>query len=112
MAKKGILINYEFCSGCHTCELACKAEHEFGEGQWGIKLAEFGPWQIEGTKKWAFDYLPFPTNQCDLCAKRTAKGKLPACVHNCYTKVMHYGDVEELSKIMVEKPRSVIYMPL
>ena len=24
MAQQGLLIDYEFCTGCHTCEMACK----------------------------------------------------------------------------------------
>ncbi|HBT95151.1 MAG TPA: oxidoreductase, partial [Coriobacteriia bacterium] len=23
---KGILINYEYCTGCHSCEVACRNE--------------------------------------------------------------------------------------
>ena len=25
---KGILINYDYCTGCHSCEVACKVVHE------------------------------------------------------------------------------------
>ena len=23
----GLLINYEFCTGCHSCEVSCQMEH-------------------------------------------------------------------------------------
>lgn len=32
----GLLVQYEFCTGCHTCEIACKKHHDLPEGQWGI----------------------------------------------------------------------------
>ena len=28
----GLLIDYNFCTGCHSCEMACKVEHGFAEG--------------------------------------------------------------------------------
>ena len=110
MSNNGILIDYEFCSNCHTCELACKMEHNIPEGKWGIKVYEVGPWQIEGDK-WQLTYMPVPTDMCDLCAGRTKKGKLPACVHSCYTGVMSYGPVDELSKKLGDKTRQVIFVP-
>jgi len=44
MARNGLLIDYEYCTGCHTCEVACKQELDLPVGKWGIKLLEDGPW--------------------------------------------------------------------
>ncbi|RLF04803.1 MAG: oxidoreductase, partial [Thermoprotei archaeon] len=35
MPKYGLLIDYEYCTGCHTCEVACKQEHNLQPDQWG-----------------------------------------------------------------------------
>ena len=43
--------------------------------------------------------------------KRRAEGKLPACVHNCQSKVMEYGDVEELAKKLTEIKKCVLFAP-
>lgn len=43
MPKYGLLINYEFCVGCHVCELACKQEHNRPDGEWGIYVKEVKP---------------------------------------------------------------------
>ena len=40
MARNGLLIDYEYCTGCHTCEVACKQEHNYPVGKWGIKVNE------------------------------------------------------------------------
>ena len=70
MSKQALLIDYEFCSNCHTCEVECKMEHGFPEGTAnGIKVFEVGPWQIEGDR-WQLTYMPVPTDMCDLCADR------------------------------------------
>ena len=39
----GLLIDYEYCTGCHSCEVACREEHSFGIGTFGIKVMEDGP---------------------------------------------------------------------
>ena len=112
MSKKALLIDYEFCSNCHTCEVLCKIEHGLGEGAAnGIKVYEVGPWQIEGDK-WQLWYMPVPTDQCDLCAERTAKDKLPICVGSSYTGCMKYGTVEELTAELEKKDRQAIFVPL
>jgi Fe-S-cluster-containing dehydrogenase component len=110
MTKHGILIDYEFCTNCHTCEVACKEELDIPDGKWGIKVFEVGPWNIEGDK-WQLTYVPVPTDLCDLCADRVAKGKKPSCVHNCFTNCMTYGTVEELSRELEKKTRQVLFVP-
>ncbi len=110
MARLGMLIDYEFCTGCHSCEVACQMEHGLPVGQFGIKLAEVGPWQIEGDR-WQYSYVPVPTEQCNLCGARLAHGKKPACVQACQAAVMEVGPVEELAKRMSEKSHLVLFTP-
>jgi len=111
MGKLGLLIDYQFCTNCHTCEIACKVEHKIPEGKWGIKVYEVGPWQIN-EDKWQLVWVPVPTDICDLCADRVAKGKKPACVHNCFAGCMKYGPVEELAKELERKPKQALFVPL
>ena len=40
MAAYGLLIDYEYCTGCQSCEVACKEEHGIPVGQWGIHLLD------------------------------------------------------------------------
>jgi len=110
MPTHGLLIDYEFCTGCHTCELACKSEHGFPVGKWGIKLLEFGPMEIR-PNKYLITYIPYPTDLCDLCEDRVKKGKLPACVHHCQAKVMEYGIIERLTEKMKKKPKMLLWVP-
>ena len=110
MARYGLLIDYEYCTGCHTCEVACQMEHNLPVGQFGIKLAEIGPWQIEGDQ-WQYDYIPTPTEQCNLCGERVAKGKLPTCVQHCQAAVMKFGPVNQLVKEMENKGHMVLFAP-
>jgi len=108
MARKGLLIDYEYCTGCHTCEVACKQEHNYPTGKWGIKVTEY---LLETFDKVAIDYIPFPTDLCDLCAKRVKNGEQPACVKHCQAACMYYGTVTELAKTMDKKPKTVLFAP-
>ena len=111
MAEKyGILIDYQWCTGCHSCEMACRVEHNFGDGVSGIKLFEDGPRKYPNGK-FEYTYLPVATSLCDLCAERTAMGKLPTCVHHCQAACMKYGTVDELAAMAKENPRTWIYVP-
>lgn len=110
MARYGLLIDYGYCTGCHSCEMACSMEHEIPVGQWGIKLAQIGPWQID-EDRWQYSYIPAPTELCNLCGSRVAKGKQPACVHHCQAGVMKFGPVEELAKEMENKSHMVLFTP-
>jgi anaerobic dimethyl sulfoxide reductase subunit B (iron-sulfur subunit) len=76
--------------------------------QFGIKLTEVGPWEIE-EGNWQLCYVPVPTKQCDLCADRTARGKLPSCVKHCQARCMEFGAVEELAQKLAAKPRQVLF---
>jgi Fe-S-cluster-containing dehydrogenase component len=109
MSRNGLLIEYEYCTGCHACEVACKQEHNFSDGMVGIRVDELvtvGP-----EDKVHVDYAPFTTRFCDLCADRTKRGEQPACVKHCKAICMTYGPITELVKSMEAKPRSVIFAP-
>lgn len=99
---KGILVNYEYCTGCHSCEVACKKEKKLAEGQFGIKMGELGPYAYDGDisnrDKWEWIFYPTITKACDMCADRVAKGKLAACVQTCQAWCIAYGEVEDLVK--------------
>lgn len=102
----GLLIDYKWCYGCHTCEIACQQAHDgyapekVGEqGKYGIKISQVGPYYLGGDKH-QYEFVPIPTSFCDLCAARRAKGKEPSCVKHCQAGCMTFGTVEELSAKM------------
>ncbi len=109
MGRKGLLIDYEFCTGCHTCEVACKQEHGYPAGKWGIKVNEFV--QESFNNKVEISYLPFPTDLCNLCQQRTVHGELPACVKHCQAACMTYGEISQLAIEMEKKPKTVLFSP-
>lgn len=114
MSKKyALLIDYEYCTGCQSCMVACKNELGLSteDEPWGIKVLQFGPWELNDGS-WEFDYFPLPTNLCNLCIQRIERGEAPACVHHCLAQCMEYGTIEELAPRMAEMDgRAYIIQP-
>ncbi len=108
MPRNGLFIEYEYCTGCHSCEVACKQEHNFSDGMVGIRVDEV---VTVGPDKVHIDFIPFTTRFCDLCAVKTEGGEQPACVKHCQAMCMAYGPISELTKAMEAKPRSIILAP-
>lgn len=111
MGDLGLLIDYEFCTGCHSCEVACRNEHNLPLDKWGIRLTEVPPFEYEHNK-WEWNYVPVPTALCDMCADRLAKGRKPACVHHCLSFCIDYGTPDDLSVKLAQKGTKVaLFMP-
>lgn len=104
MGQQALVIDYKYCTGCHTCEVACRNEKGLPFDQWGIKLSEMGPVKLEG--KWMWNYVPVPSDLCDLCADRVAAGAKPACVHHCLAQCMEVVPIEALSQTMADRGKT------
>jgi len=106
--EHGLLIDYEYCTGCYACQVACAQEHHWPAGMGGIRVHEVV--QALPNDQAYLTFIPFPTELCVLCAARTRKGLQPACVQHCLAACMKYGRLEDLVKEMT-KPRMVLWAP-
>ena len=68
----GLLIDYEYCTGCQSCEVACKEEHGYPVGTWGIRVFDDGPWEVED-RHVNWNKLPFPTDPVSYTHLRTPR---------------------------------------
>lgn len=108
MPAYGLLVDQDWCTGCHSCEISCQTEHDFPLGQSGIVVTEIGPWQIS-KDKWQYSYLAIPGDQCDLCSERRELGKSPTCVKHCQAQCLFFGTLEELTAKLAEKPNQALF---
>jgi Fe-S-cluster-containing dehydrogenase component len=105
---KALLIDYNYCTGCHACEVACKKELELPKGQYGIHVLQDGPRQLlDGT--WEYRYIPLITSLCDMCTTRVRAGKSPTCVHHCPARIISYGATKDLLSALEAKPGAVLF---
>jgi Fe-S-cluster-containing dehydrogenase component len=105
--KYGLLIDYGYCTGCYSCQIACAQEHGWPEGIIGIEVVKTIQNLPQG--RLYLSFFPVPTILCNLCASRTMKGLKPACVKHCMAGCMKYGPVEDLTKEMTKKGRMVLW---
>lgn len=103
----GMLIDYNYCTGCHSCEVSCKQRFDLPTGEFGIKLSQNGPWQHGDS--WEWNYVPIPTEYCDMCAGRLEAGKKALCEQHCQALVITVGPLEDLVKEASGKKKMVIY---
>ncbi|MDW8001635.1 MAG: oxidoreductase [Deltaproteobacteria bacterium] len=105
----GILIDYEYCTGCYTCVVACAQEYGYEPGVSGMRVMEI----VEKlpNEKYYLVYLPFPTEVCTLCIGRVKRGLEPQCVKHCMSRCLDFGPLESLIKKMKEKKRTVLFRP-
>jgi anaerobic dimethyl sulfoxide reductase subunit B (iron-sulfur subunit) len=108
MARNGLLIQQEWCTGCHACEVACKQEHAYPVGVCGVRVDEV---IMNGQDKVSVDFAPVITRYCDLCANRTKTGEDPACVKHCQATCMAYGKISDLAKAQEKQPGSSLWTP-
>ena len=105
----GLLIDYEYCTGCYACQVACCQEYGWEAGMSGMQIFESVQKLPHGKAYLCF--LPFPSELCILCAPRTKKGLEPACVKHCMAKVIKWGKLKDLAAEMGKKPRMVLWSP-
>jgi Fe-S-cluster-containing dehydrogenase component len=107
MSNNAILVDVEWCSGCHSCEVACQMIKGLPPEQFGIKIAEIGPWKL-GENNWQLMYAPALTKQCDMCAERVELGMQPMCVKHCQAKCLEFGTIDELAAKLASKPHAML----
>ncbi len=107
MPKFGLLIDYEYCVGCKSCEVACKMEHGRPQDEYGICVQQ----AKESDPNGKIYFIPFPTDNCNMCGKRRAKGKKTSCEKHCWTGAIKFGRIEELTECLKDKSKTVLWVP-
>lgn len=87
-------INSSACSGCKTCQVACKDRNDLAQGQLWRRVYEVegGEWHLQDD---AWDEVPwsyFVSMSCNHCSE-------PECVKACPTTAMH---VNEMGIVLVD----------
>lgn len=107
MAHYAILVDYDYCTGCHSCEVACQQEHNYPVGRCGIMVRE-AEYEVNGRVR--IDYMPFFTQHCDLCKDRRARGdSVPSCIKHCQARCMEFGLAETLAAKAVSSGISALF---
>ncbi len=106
MSKYSLLVDYKYCTGCHTCEIACNQEYDRPIGISGIKVFE-STMKLED--RLYINYMPVRTDFCSFCVGRVKKGKQPACVQHCLSGCLSVRETRELIEDISEKDRRMLF---
>jgi len=84
MPEYAFFINSSVCSGCKTCQIACKDKNELSKGiNWRrVYEIEGGNWKEENGVFTSLPFSYFISLSCQNCAN-------PECVKACPTTAMH-----------------------
>ncbi|MGI6216896.1 MAG: hypothetical protein ACOYIK_04715 [Coriobacteriales bacterium] len=100
MANGDILVDLERCTGCWTCAFACKFANGLSDEKWCINVRTLG--SGEGIDKPAgtwpnlhMEWIPVWKTNCMRCSNVSYDYPEPYCVHDCPTKALFYGDVDD-----------------
>lgn len=107
MKKYGMLIDVQYCTGCHTCEVACQQENRYDAGQFGIKVTEH---ILDQKKGLMIDYVPYITDLCNFCMGRVADGRKPSCVKHCLAQCMTFGTVDEVMEAARNGKKPMVFL--
>jgi Fe-S-cluster-containing dehydrogenase component len=105
MSKYAMIIDYKYCTNCHSCEISCRNENDIPLDEWGIKVAEFGPVKLDG--KWMWNYVPVPSDRCNLCEDLIDAGKTPPCVLHCLASCLEIVAVDKIQEKMLSAKKTV-----
>jgi Fe-S-cluster-containing dehydrogenase component len=96
--KKAFLVNIDRCIGCYACEIACKDENDLSQGirRVQVKAIDIGDFNRFYVPIFALEKRGIEA--CTLCPQLQAEGRRPACVNNCLTNALHFGDSEEMEE--------------
>lgn len=108
MSRYAMLIDYEFCTGCKTCEIACKQEYGRPAGKLsGVEVKESIHTLPSG--RLFITNMPQFTRACVFCAGRVKQGLEPACAQHCMARVLTFGKLEDLAKKIPEKRKALLW---
>ncbi len=108
MSEYGMLIDYEYCTGCKTCEVACKQEYGRLAGKLGgVEVHEYIHTLANG--KLFITNIPHFTKACIFCAGRVKKGLTPSCAKHCMAQVLTFDKIEVLQKQLPKKRKALLW---
>ena len=107
MKQNAMLIDVYYCTGCHSCEVACQQENGFEAKQFGIVVTEHILKNRDGL---TIDYVPYMTDLCNFCSGRVSDGGKPSCVKHCQARCMSFGSVEEIMEEVKESKKGMVFI--
>lgn len=106
MKKYAMLADVYYCTGCHSCEVACQQENDLDAGMYGVKITEHILNQKQGLM---IDYVPYFTDLCNGCASRIATGRRTNCEKACLAQCLKFGPADEIMEEAKKAKKPIVF---
>ncbi len=103
----GVLLNAERCTGCYSCQSACReANHVPLEEKW-LEVVRRKPVIVDGELN--LYHLLAPT--LEKCAECVERQNPPLCERVCMASCLYVAPVDKLLPLLKNKGKWVLYTP-
>ncbi len=106
MPRYSLLVDYKYCTGCLSCEVACNQEYGRPLGHAGIKVFES---TMKLGDKFHINYMPVRTDLCSFCAGRIKKGKKPSCVQHCLSGCLEVSESKNIAATLDSRKQMMLF---
>lgn len=95
-APIGMLLDLDMCTGCYTCQTACRETNHYGYDEQWMQVIRRNPYFVDG--KLRMYHLVAPSlDKCGPCYRANPD---PLCAKVCSSAALFVGPVDELAPMM------------
>lgn len=106
--KVGMLLNPTRCTGCFSCQAACREVNHYSYDEQWLQVVRRDPYYVDGELRQYHLLAP----SLDKCAACYEKNPSPLCTRVCTGSALFVAPVESLLEIMDDNGRQgVLYTP-
>ncbi len=103
----GVLLNAERCTGCYSCQSACREINQVPLDEKWLEVIRRKPVIIDGEPQ-LYHLLAPALDKCALCVERESP---PLCERVCMASSLVIRPVEQLLPLLKTKGKWVLYAP-
>lgn len=92
----GMLLDLDMCTGCYTCQTACRETNHYGYDEQWMQVIRRDPYFVDG--KLRMYHLVAPSlEKCAACYENDPD---PLCAKTCSSAALFVGPIDELAITM------------
>jgi len=103
----GVLLNAERCTGCYSCQSACREVNQVPFNEKWLEVVRRKPNIIDGELR-LYHLIAPPLDKCAECVGRESP---PLCERVCMASSLFVGPVEKLIPLLKNDGKWVLYAP-